>query len=220
MSRTRLEGWSLPAPARPRDEVKKRAYVVSDACLLGSSNIVMVYETGPHPASLICMPNDTDVSLLQICPSTIHPFGKDIPTRHHLSHRLVPASSDQRRHILSSVCALDSQRFFTGGVDKRVLLWNVDGLEDGPQGIQGRLKVSIENLDISHAASVRALAYNASREWLVSAAGAKLAVTDMSTGKPIISAGKHKWASNDVFNVHFHARDRNMLLIEVSRSSF
>jgi WD40 repeat protein len=101
-------------------------------------------------------------------------------------------------------------------MDKRVLLWNVHDTstdEDTP-------KVSIKALDIAHAASVRALAYSPSRSWLVSAAGAKLAVTDVSTGQAIVKAGKQKWASNDVFNVHFHAKDPNMLLVEVRNCVF
>jgi hypothetical protein len=60
--RTRVEQWSLPAPARLKDGPKKVAYVVTDACLLGDSSIVMVHETGPHPASIVRMPDDYDVS--------------------------------------------------------------------------------------------------------------------------------------------------------------
>ena len=140
---------------------------------------------------------------------------QNVPVRHDLSHALVPASI-QRRGVLSSVCALDPQQFFTGCMDKRVLLWTVRETstdEDAP-------KVSIKALDVAHAASVRALAYSPSRNWLVSAAGAKLAVTDVLTGQAVVRAGKQKWASNDVFNVHFHAKDPNMLLVEVRNCVF
>ncbi|KIM33410.1 hypothetical protein M408DRAFT_326131 [Serendipita vermifera MAFF 305830] len=192
--RTRIQEWSLPAPARSRQE---RSYVVTDACLLGDSGVVMAHETGPHPVSLICMPSRDN----------------EIPQRHDLAHRLFPASSNQRRQILSSVCSLDNRRFFTGCVDKRVLLWTVD-TPPVPDSGRGSVKTSVQKLDISHAASVRALAYSSSQEWLVSAAGAKLAITDIATGKPVLQPGKQKWASNDVFNVQFHASDRNMLLVE------
>jgi WD40 repeat protein len=95
-------------------------------------------------------------------------------------------------------------------MDKRVLLWDIRDLDNGAP------KASLEALDITHAASVRALAYSSSRNWLISAAGAKLAVTDVLTGQAVLKAGKQKWASNDVFNVHFHSRDPNILLVEVS----
>jgi hypothetical protein len=75
--RVRVEAWSLPAPARPKSgDGKKAAYVVTDACLLGDENVVMVHETGPHPASIVHIPDDYDVSsqftTLPSCPSNAY----------------------------------------------------------------------------------------------------------------------------------------------------
>jgi WD40 repeat protein len=125
-----------------------------------------------------------------------------------LSHNLVPIRSAQERDILASVCAIDSRRFITGGMDRRVLLWNLDTSTS-------HLRINIKTLSVRHAASVKALAYASSRQWLVSAAGSKLAITDMAADIEFMIAGRQKWASNGIYNLHVHEQDDNLLLLEV-----
>jgi WD40 repeat protein len=121
---------------------------------------------------------------------------------------MVPVRTAQERDILASVCAIDSGRFITGGMDRRILLWDLDMSTSYP-------KITIKSLSAGHSASVKALVYASSRRWLVSAAGSKLAITDMAENTEFMATGRQKWASNGIYNLHVHNQDDNLLLVEV-----
>ena len=75
---------------------------------------------------------------------------------------------------------------------------------------------TLKPLKVTHLAAVRALAYEPQKKWLISAAGAKLAITELMSEKEIVPAKRQKWASNEVFNIHISEQNRDLILLEVS----
>ncbi|CCA67216.1 hypothetical protein PIIN_01049 [Serendipita indica DSM 11827] len=191
-SRSRIESWSLPAPQRLRSS-EERNYVVSDACVLGDSRVIIVHESGPNPVAILTLPEQPE----------------DIPKRYNISNILVPTDGLQRRGGITSVCAVNQSLFVTGGVDKRVLLWKFS-----KPRTQNAPTSTLKPLNITHSTAVRALAYESQKKWLISAAGSKIAITDLKSEGEIVPAKRQKWASSEVFNIHISEQNRDLILLE------
>ena len=122
-------------------------------------------------------------------------------------HELQSSVLTSSVQCIAPMSSSNSNRVLTGNDDKRVYLWDIragDGLADFDYRVQ-----ALAGLGVSR---IQAVAWNAHSRRVLSASGSKIVFSAVEGG-PI---GKPLSRSTNVFQIHVHPQDPNIIILEVT----
>ncbi|KZT26973.1 hypothetical protein NEOLEDRAFT_1240635 [Neolentinus lepideus HHB14362 ss-1] len=190
-ARQRVSEWSMPM--HQYSNIEEPIYRRVEDAILTANTVVIGYSAGPCQISLVPLASAS---------RNKRPSRTDII---HTAHESIVCwrrdrTCDGRISCLGAMSGHELN-FFSGGYDKRVVHWKIDG--SGNADTQG--------LPVYHSGPVHAIAYRGRDKTVLSSSGRNIYETNMD------KAGKTKPVkkSTAIRHIHVHPQDPNLVVLEM-----